>query len=91
MWVQYGIPQCVQSYCMWNKNNVKSIYWWIKYVKPLIQIALKLLCIKLKTKEVIIQTPMESVRQSVMYRNSYKLKVGKQRCINRWKINHVDD
>jgi hypothetical protein len=59
-------------------------------LKPLIQIALKLFRIKLKTKSVIIQAPMESVRQSVMYYNSSKLKVGKQRCINHWKINHVE-
>ena len=60
-------------------------------LKPLIQIALKLLRLKLKTKSVIIQAPMESVRQSVMYYNSYKLKGGKQKCINRRKINHVED
>jgi type VI protein secretion system component VasF len=60
-------------------------------LKPLIQIALKLLRLKLKTKSVIIPAPMESMRQSVMYYNSYILKVGKQRCINRQKINHVED
>ena len=43
-------------------------------LKPLIQIALKLLHIKVK-KTVIIQAPMESMRQSVMYYNLYKLKV----------------
>jgi len=31
-------------------------------LKPLIQIALKLLCIKVKTKTVIIQAPMECGR-----------------------------
>jgi hypothetical protein len=60
-------------------------------LKPLIQIALELLRLKLKTKSVIIQAPMESMRQSVVYCNSYKLKVGKQKCINRRKINHVED
>jgi len=60
-------------------------------LKPLIQIALKLLRIKVKTKTVIIQAPMESMRQSVLYYNSYKLKVGNQKCINRRKINHVED
>jgi hypothetical protein len=49
-------------------------------LKPLIQIAIKLLRLKLKTKSVIIQSPMESMRQSVMYYNSCKLKVGKQKC-----------
>ena len=39
-------------------------------LKPLIQIALKLLRLKLKTKSVIIQAPMESMRQSVMYYNA---------------------
>ena len=34
---------------------------------------------------------MESMRQSVMYYNSYKLKVGKQKCLNRWKISHAED
>ena len=47
--------------------------------KLLIQIALKLLRLKSPTKSVIIQAPMESMSQSVMYYNSYKLKVGKQR------------
>ena len=60
-------------------------------LKPLIQIALKLLCLKLKTQSVIIQAPMESVRQRVMYCNSYKLKGGKQKCINRRKTNYVED
>jgi hypothetical protein len=60
-------------------------------LKPLIQNALQLLRLKLKTKSVIIQAPMVSMRQSVTYYNSYKLKVGKQRCINRRKINHVED
>jgi hypothetical protein len=60
-------------------------------LKPLIQIALKLLHIKIKIKTVTIQAPMESVRQSVMYCNSYKLKVGNQKCINRRKINHVEN
>ena len=60
-------------------------------LKPLIQDALKLLRLKSKTKAVTIQAPMESVRLSVMYYNSYNLKVGKQRCINRRKINHVED
>jgi hypothetical protein len=60
-------------------------------LKPLIQIELKLLSLKLKTKPLIIQEPMESMRQSVTYYNSYKLKVGKQKCINRRKINHVED
>jgi hypothetical protein len=50
-------------------------------LKPLIQIALKLLRVKLKTKSVIIQAPIESVRQGVMYYNSYKLKIRKQKCI----------
>jgi polysaccharide deacetylase 2 family uncharacterized protein YibQ len=59
-------------------------------LKSLIHIALKLLCLKLKTKSVIIQAPMESMRQNVMYYNSYKLKVGKQKCINLRKINHVE-
>ena len=36
-------------------------------LKPLIQTALKLLRLKLKTKSVIIQAPMESVRKNVMY------------------------
>jgi hypothetical protein len=36
-------------------------------LKPLIQNALKLLRLKLKTKSVIIQAPMESMRQSVTY------------------------
>jgi hypothetical protein len=60
-------------------------------LKPLIQIALKLLRTKVKTKTVIIQAPMENMRQSVMYYNSYKLKVGKQKCINRRKINRVEN
>jgi len=60
-------------------------------LKPLIQIALKLLCLKLNTNQVIIQAPMESMRQSLMYYNSYKLKAGKQKCINCRKINHVED
>jgi hypothetical protein len=34
-------------------------------LKPLIQIALKLLRIKVKTETIIIHAPMESVRQSV--------------------------
>ena len=34
---------------------------------------------------------MEIMRQSVMYYNSYKLKAGKQKCINRRKINQVED
>ena len=42
-------------------------------LKPLIQIALELLHLKLKTKSVIIQAPMESMRQSVMCYNSYIL------------------
>jgi len=42
-------------------------------LKPLIQIALKLLRLKLKTKSVIVEARMESMRQSVMYYNSYKL------------------
>ena len=54
-------------------------------LKPLIQIALKLLRIKVK-KTVIIQAPMESMRQNVMCYKSYKLKVGKQKCINRRKM-----
>ena len=60
-------------------------------LKPLNQIALKLLRLKLKTQSVIIQAPMESMRQRVMYCNSYKFKGGKQKCINRRKINHVED
>ena len=60
-------------------------------LKPLVQIALKPLRLKLKTKSVIIQAPMESMRQSVIYYNSYKLKGGKQKCINRGKINHVEN
>ena len=48
-------------------------------LKPLSQIALKLLCIK--TKKVIIQAPMEIMRQRVMCYNSYKHKVGKLKCI----------
>ena len=60
-------------------------------LKTSIQIALKLLRLKLKTKSVIVQAPIESVRQSVMYYNLYKLKVGKQKCINRRKINHEED
>jgi hypothetical protein len=60
-------------------------------LKPLIQNALKLLHLKLKTKSIIIQAPMEIMRQSMMYYTWYKLKVGKQRCINRQKINHVED
>jgi hypothetical protein len=52
-------------------------------LKPLVQIALKLLRLKLKTKSIIVQAPMESMRRSVMhYTTSYKLKVGKQKCIN---------
>jgi len=42
-------------------------------LKPLIQIALKLLRIKVKTKTAIIQAPMESMRQSVTYYKSYEL------------------
>jgi len=61
----------------------------VNVLKPLIQIALKLLRIKVSTKTVIIQAPMESMRQSVMCYKSYKLKVGKQKCINRRKINRV--
>ena len=60
-------------------------------LKPLIQIAFKLLHLKLKTKSITIQAPMDSVRHSVMHYNWYKLKVGKQKCINGRKINHVED
>jgi len=60
-------------------------------LKKLIRIAFKLLRLKLKTKSIIIQAPMESMRQSVLYYNSYKLRVGKQKCINRRKFNHVED
>ena len=38
-------------------------------LKPLIEIALKLLRLKLKTKSIIKQATMESMRQSVMYYN----------------------
>jgi hypothetical protein len=40
-------------------------------LKSLIQIELKLLRLKLKTKSIIIQAAMRSMRQSVMYCNSY--------------------
>ena len=60
-------------------------------LKKLIRIAFKLLRLKLKTKSIIIQAPMESMRQSVLYYNSYKLRVGKQKCINRRKFNNVED
>jgi hypothetical protein len=60
-------------------------------LKPLIQIALKLLRLTLKIKSIIIQAPMESICQSVMYYDSYKLKVGKQKCINLRKINNAED
>jgi len=60
-------------------------------LKPLIQIAFKLLRLTLKAKSVIIQARMESLRKSVMYYNSHKLKVGKQKCINRRKNNYVED
>ena len=46
-------------------------------LKPLIQIVRKLLRLKVKTRSVIIQATMESMRQSVVYYNSYRLKVGK--------------
>ena len=60
-------------------------------LKPLIQIALELLHLKLKTKSIIIQSAMDSMCQIVMYYNLYKLKVGKQKYINRRNINHVED
>jgi len=60
-------------------------------LKPLIQIALKLLRLKLKTNSIIIQAPMESMHQIVMYYTSCKLKVGKQKCINHREFNHVED
>jgi len=34
---------------------------------------------------------MEGMRQNVMYFNWCKRKVGKQKCINRRKFNHVED
>ena len=60
-------------------------------LKPSIQIAFKLLRLKLKTKSVIIHASIEIMRQSMMYYNLYKLKVGKQKCINRQKINHEEN
>jgi hypothetical protein len=68
------------------KTLLKAFTGGLNMLKPLIQIALKLLHIKVKTKTVTIQAPMESMRQSVMYYTSYKLKVGKQKCINRRTI-----
>ena len=60
-------------------------------LKPSIQIAFKLLRLKLKTKSVIIHASIEIMRQSMMYYNLYKLKVGKQKCINRQKTNHEEN
>jgi hypothetical protein len=60
-------------------------------LKSLIQMALKLLRLKLKTNSIFIQASMESMRQIVMYYTSCKLTFGKQKCINRLKFNHVED
>ena len=60
-------------------------------LNPLIQLALKLKTHKIKNKISYYTGIMESIFQSVMCYNSYKLKVGKQKCINRWKINQVEN
>ena len=58
-------------------QTVKSIYWWIKYVKTIDSDCTWTVTLKVNNKSVIIQAPMGIIRQSVMCYNSCKLKVGK--------------
>ena len=47
-------PIVCKSYSMWNKNTVKSIYWWIKYVKTIDSDCTYTLTLKAKNKSVFI-------------------------------------